>query len=50
MCDRDCVCKSCMYACVECVENINFLDQCRNGGIKECKYKMSLVEEENENE
>ena len=50
MCDRECVCKSCVYACVDCTENIILLEQCRNGGIKECKYQIKFSEEDKTNE
>ena len=45
MCDRECICKKCKYGpCGICKYNKKVLNQCRIGGVKECKKFKELKE------
>ncbi len=50
MCDRQCICKSCIYSCSNCKYNEEKIDECRYGGIKECSHYVNHNQPKNRKE
>ena len=43
MCDRECICKSCVNNCSLCPSSEEKISECRNGGVKECECYDPII-------
>lgn len=48
MCDRECICKTCVNNCCLCPLADEKLSECRSGGIKKCDMYDGVKEKEGE--